>query len=71
MEKIKPERIVTLKVMRMDNQESQYDPPVSGTMAERLGMVWELTAEIVSLGGKLDAEQRLCRHVTHFIRGES
>jgi len=67
---MKQERNVTLKVMRMDDPETQYDPPVPGTMAERLGLVWELTAEIVSLGGKMDVEQRLSRHVTHFIRGE-
>jgi hypothetical protein len=69
-EKTKQERNITLKVVRMDDPEAQYDPPVPGTMAERLGLVWELTAEIVSLGGKMDAEQRLSRHVTHFVRGE-
>jgi hypothetical protein len=70
IEKTKQERTVTLKVMRMDDPEAQYDSPLSGTMAERLGLVWELTSEVVSLGGKMDAEQRLSRHVTHFVRGE-
>ena len=33
-------------------------------------MVWPLTAEIVSIGGRLDAERRLQRHVAVLARGD-
>jgi len=48
-----------------DPRNSGY---VSGTMAERIAMVWPLTCEAVSLGGKYDVEQRLQRHITRVIR---
>ena len=41
---------------------------VEGTMCERIGMVWPLTREVVSLSKKYDAEQRLQRHITRFIK---
>lgn len=64
----RPKRTVTTKLLRMSDPEAQFDPPVPGTMAERIGLVWDLTAEMASLGGKLDAEQRLHRHVTRLLR---
>ena len=33
-----------------------------------LGFMWELTAEVYSLRGDFDAEQRLQRNVTNLIR---
>ena len=65
----KTQRTTTIRLLHMSDPEAQFDEPAPGTMAERLDMVWELTAELVSLGGKMDAEQRLQRHVTHLIRG--
>lgn len=62
------QRVVTVRKLHMSDPGAQFDQPVPGTMAERIGMIWELTVEIVSLGGKLDAEQRLQRHVTRLIR---
>ena len=63
------QRVVTLRKLRMDDPEVQFDQPVPGTPAERLGMVWELMVEALSIGGKWNAEQRLQRHVTHLVRG--
>ena len=44
---------------------------VPGTRAERIGLVWPLTREIVSLSKKHDAERRLQRHITRLIRRKS
>jgi hypothetical protein len=44
---------------------------VPGTPAERIGLVWPLTQEIVSLSKKHDAERRLQRHITRLIRRKS
>jgi len=51
-----------------DPRNSGY---VSGTIAERIAMVWPLTCEAVSLSGKYDVEQRLQRHITRVIRKKS
>jgi hypothetical protein len=51
-------------------EETVLDDFVPGTMSERILMVWPLTAEIVSLTGKYDAEQRLQRDVTVLKRRE-
>jgi hypothetical protein len=37
-------------------------------MSERIALVWPLTFEAVSMSKKYDAEQRLQRHITRFIR---
>ncbi len=57
---------MTTKLLCMFDPEAQFDPPVSATMAERLGMVWELTLMGVSLGGG-DDQQRPQRQVTRLI----
>ena len=41
---------------------------VSGTMSERIALVWPLTREAVSLSKKYNAEQRLQRHITVFVK---
>jgi hypothetical protein len=43
---------------------------VPGTPEERVALVWPLTAEVVSLSGKYDAEQRLQRHITRLVRNK-
>ena len=40
---------------------------VDGSTAERLGMMWELTAELWSLRGQDYAKQRLQRHVASLV----
>ena len=53
----------------------QSDPAnsgyVSGSMGERIALVWPLTREVVSLSKKYDPEQRLQRHITRLIRKKS
>ncbi len=44
---------------------------VAGTMAYRIGLMWQLTSELASFNKAYDAERRLQRHVTRTIRGES
>jgi hypothetical protein len=44
--------------------ETPRDSFVPGTPAERIAMVWPLTAEAVSLSKHYDPEQPLQRHVT-------
>ena len=69
MKAVKSSPEITVKKLVLSDSEVQFDPPVPGTMTERIGMVWPLTAEIVSIGGKLDAELRLQRHVAVLTRG--
>jgi hypothetical protein len=55
----------TITVLRKsDPGNSAYVP---GTMSERIGMVWPLTQEVVSLSKKYDVEQPLQRHITRFF----
>jgi hypothetical protein len=50
--------------------ERRSDDFVPGEPAERIGLVWPLTREIVSLSKKHNAERRLQRHVTSIVRRE-
>ena len=53
-------------IYRMSDRRN--DDFVEGTPAYRIGLVWPLTREVVSLSKNHDAEQRLQRHVTRLIR---
>jgi len=44
--------------------DARRDDVVPGTPAERIGLVWPLTREVVSLTRRYDAERRLQRDVT-------
>jgi hypothetical protein len=44
------------------------DSFVPGTLSQRIAFVWPLTREVVSLSKKYDAERRLQRNVTSFMR---
>lgn len=61
-------RVVSLKKVTLVESRYEQEPPMAGTMADRISLAWELTREAVALGGKLDAEQRLQRHVTRLIK---
>ena len=69
MKAVKSSPEITVKKLVLSDSEVRLDLPVPGTMAERIGMVWPLTLEIVSIGGRLDAERRLQRHVAVLARG--
>jgi len=69
MRAVKSRPEITVRKLVLSDSEVRFDLPVPGTMAERIGMVWPLTAEIVSIGGRLDAERRLQRHVAVLARG--
>ena len=60
-------RVITLKKKQLKND----DYYVKGSMAERIGYVWALTAEVCALGGKYDAQQRLQRHIVNIKRRKS
>jgi len=49
-------------------QTKQEDCFVKTSFQERISFVWDLTAEMWSLKGGNDAEQRLQRNVTKLIR---
>lgn len=53
-----------VKLMKMTKDD---DPFVDASPQECVGMMWELTAELWSLTGAFDVEQRLQRNVTRLI----
>ncbi len=53
---------------KLKKQTKQEDCFVTASFQERISFVWDLTAELWSLKGANDAEQRLQRHVTKLIR---
>ena len=56
----------TISVLRQsDRGNSGYVP---GSKSERIALVWPLTREVVSMSKRYNAEQRLQRHITRFIR---
>ena len=61
-----------MKLMRdktvLKKQSAEDDSFVDATPAERVGVVWELTRELWSLGGRQDAERRLQRDVGRLLR---
>lgn len=56
----------TITIQR--KSDCKNDSFVPGTLSERIGFIWPLTLEVVSLSKKYDAERRLQRHVTSIIR---
>jgi len=52
---------------RLRKLSDEDDNFVDASPAERLGMMWELTAELWSLRGKDYAKQRLQRHVASLV----
>jgi hypothetical protein len=52
----------TISIIKKEDDRKGFF--VAGSASERLQYVWPLTEEIVSLGGKYDAQRRLQRNVT-------
>ena len=52
------------RLKKLSDEDDNY---VDASPAERLGMMWELTAELWSLQGQDDAQQRLQRHVARLV----
>ena len=52
------------KLRKLTDEDDDF---VDASPAERLGMIWELTAELWSLRGQDCAQQRLQRHVASLI----
>ena len=55
---------------RLRKQSDEDDDFVNASPAERVGMIWELTAELWSLRGQDCAQQRLQRHVASLVRNK-
>jgi hypothetical protein len=53
---------------RLRKLSDEDDDFVDASPAERLGMMWELTAELWSLRGQDCAQQRLQGHVAGLVR---
>ena len=53
------------KLRKLSDEDDNF---VDASPAERLGMMWELTAELWSLRGQDSAQQRLQRHVASLVR---
>jgi len=52
------------RLKKLSDEDNNF---VDASPAERLGMMWELTAEIWSLKGQDIAQQRLQRHVASLV----
>jgi len=52
------------KLRKLSDEDDDF---VDASPAERLGMMWELTAELWSLRGQDRAQQRLQRHVASLV----
>jgi len=52
------------KLRKLSDEDNDF---VDASPAERLGMIWELTAQLWSLRGQDCAQQRLQRHVARLI----
>jgi len=59
------DRMTTSKFKIAEHRDYGFVP---GTPEFRVGLVWSMTKELISLGKRLDAEQRLQRHTTRLIR---
>jgi hypothetical protein len=54
--------------IRLRKLSDEDDDFVDASPAERIGMMWELTAELWSLRGQDCAQQRLQRHIARLVR---
>ena len=54
-----------VRLRRLSDEDDEF---VDASPAERIGMIWELTAEVWSLRGQDCAQQRLQRHVASLVR---
>jgi hypothetical protein len=52
------------KLRKLSDEDDNF---VDASPAERLGVMWELTAELWSMRGKDCAQQRLQRHVASLV----
>ena len=59
-----------MHTVKLDMSATRDTDAVPGLPAERIGLVWPLTREVVSLGKRYDAERRLQRHVAGLGRRE-
>lgn len=56
------------ELRKLSDEDDGY---VDASPAERIGMIWELTAEVWSLQEQDCAQQRLQRHVAGLVRPRS
>lgn len=62
---MKLDRQVVTKSALREHEENNY---VSGSIEERILMVWPITREIAALSPDYDVERRLQRHVVRVVR---
>jgi len=60
----------TIRVRKITGHEKQPDLDDT-TPAQRLGMMWQLTADVWAFKGESVAQSRLPRHVVRIVRRES
>jgi len=56
-----------IRLLKLDEADDR-DDYVEGDMAFRLGIVWELTKDVMSFQRGFDAESGLQRHVVALVR---
>ena len=59
---------VNRKIVKLKKMSKDDDSFVDASPAERISMMWELTAEVWSLKDKSIAQRRLQRHITRLIK---
>jgi hypothetical protein len=59
------------KVVKVLHRNGEADGYVEGSLAYCFASVWEITKDVYSFAGSGNAERRLQRNVTNFIRRKS
>jgi len=66
-----PRESSKVRVLKLEEKESDADSLAATTPAQRLKMMWELTQAAWIFKGEPVAEQRLPRHIIRVLRRES
>ena len=56
------------KVVKLIRTTRREDAFVNASPAQRISLIWDLTAEVWGMNGSKDAERRLQRNITRLIR---
>ena len=56
------------KAVKLTRNNKMEDTFINASPAQRISLIWDLTAEVWGMNGSKDAERRLQRNITRLIR---